>query len=116
MKILYVENHEVFAANVIRLFLTQHDVTVVPSVARALEARAATTFDMMLVDFDLDDGKGDALVREVRASGDQISIVAVSSHDEGNAALVRAGASAICGKMKFDQIQQVIQRVCVENF
>lgn len=61
MKILYVENHEVFAANVIRLFLTQHDVTVVPSVARALEARAATTFDMMLVDFDLDDGKGDAL-------------------------------------------------------
>lgn len=112
MKILYVENHDVFAANVIRLFLAQHDVIVVPSIARALEARAVETFDLMLVDFDLDDGKGDALVREVRASGDFICIVAVSSHDEGNAALVRAGASAICGKMEFNQIEQVIQRVC----
>lgn len=112
MKILYVENHDVFAANVIRLFLAQHDVIVVPSIARALEARAAETFDLMLVDFDLDDGKGDALVREVRASGDPVGIVAVSSHDEGNAALVRAGASGICGKMEFNQIQQVIQRVC----
>ncbi|WP_081892573.1 response regulator [Verrucomicrobium sp. BvORR106] len=112
MKILYVENHDVFAANVIRLFLAQHDVIVVPSIARALEARAVETFDLMLVDFDLDDGKGDALVSKVRASGDPVTIVAVSSHDEGNAALVRAGASAICGKMEFNQIEQVIQRVC----
>lgn len=107
MKILYIENHDVFAANVIRLFLAQHDVILVPSIARALE-----TFDLMLVDFDLDDGKGDALVSKVRASGDRISIVAVSSHDEGNAALVRAGASAVCGKMEFNQIEQIIQRVC----
>ncbi|WP_050030399.1 response regulator [Verrucomicrobium sp. BvORR034] len=112
MTILYVENHDVFAANVIRLFLAQHAVTVVPSIAGALEVRTTEAFDLMLVDFDLDDGKGDALVREVRASGDQIVIVAVSSHDEGNAALVRAGASAICGKMEFSQIEQVIQRVC----
>lgn len=112
MKIRYVENHDVFAANVVRLFLAQHEVTVVPSIARAQEARAVETFDLMLVDFDLDDGKGDALVKEVRASGDQIGMVAVSSHDEGNAALVRAGASGICGKMEFNQIQQVIQRVC----
>lgn len=114
MKILYVENHDVFAANVIRLFLAQDAVTVVPSIAEALEVLAAKPFDLMLVDFDLDDGKGDTLVRAVRASGDQIGIVAVSSHDEGNAALLGAGASGICGKMEFDKIQHVIQKVCAK--
>jgi hypothetical protein len=38
MKILYVENHAVFAANVTRQFLSQHTVTVVPSIAAARRA------------------------------------------------------------------------------
>ena len=109
MKILYVENHEVFAANVTRRFLSQHTVTVVPSIAAARQARVAAAFDLLLVDFDLDDGKGDAFVREVRATGDSTIIIGVSSHEEGNAALRRAGASAICSKMQFDRIQSVIE-------
>jgi CheY-like chemotaxis protein len=111
MKILYVENHEVFAANVTRQFLSQQAVTVAPSIAAARQARVAGTFDLLLVDYDLDDGKGDAFVREVRALGDRILIVGISSHDEGNAALHRAGASAICSKMQFDRIQSVIERL-----
>jgi DNA-binding NarL/FixJ family response regulator len=109
MKILYVENHEVFAANAIRQFLSQHAVTVVPSITAAHQARSAATFDLFLVDYDLDDGKGDAFVREVRAADGRSLIVGVSSHDEGNAALRRAGASAICSKMQFDRIQSVIE-------
>jgi hypothetical protein len=35
MKILYVENHAVFANNVIRQFLSQHSVMVTPSLAEA---------------------------------------------------------------------------------
>jgi len=115
MKILYVENHEVFAANVTRQFLSQHAVTIVPSIAAARQARVEGKFDLLLVDYDLDDGKGDTFVREVRALGDNIAIVGVSSHEEGNAALQRAGALATCSKMQFDQIQSVIESVTRES-
>ena len=108
MKILFVENHQVFAANVTRQFLSAHEVIVVPTIAEARKARSADTFDLVLVDYDLDDGKGDTFIREIRAAGDCIIIVGVSSHAEGNRALLRAGASAICSKMQFDGIQSVI--------
>jgi DNA-binding response OmpR family regulator len=108
MNILYVENHAVFADNVIKQFLPRHLVTVVPSLSAARQAIPRGTFDFLLVDYDLDDGKGDELVRELRASGSQIVIIGVSSHDEGNEALVRAGATAVCAKTEFDHIQNVI--------
>src|SRR4051812_47697043 len=111
MRILYVENHSVFAENVTRQFLTQHTVTVVPSLSAARQIMSATGFDLVLVDYDVDDGKGDTLVREIHASSTPITVIGVSSHDEGNAALREAGARAICSKMQFDQIQSVIEKV-----
>ena len=48
-----------FAANVISQFLPRHLVTVAPSLAEARKALAAGSFDLLLVDYDLDDGKGD---------------------------------------------------------
>jgi len=111
LRILYVENHAVFAANVTSRFLSQHSVTVVPSLAEARQVFAAGSFDLLLVDYDLDDGKGDVLVREVRDSGKAIPVVGVSSHDQGNTALLRAGAVAVCSKMQFDRIQAVIDTV-----
>ena len=68
MKILYVENHAVFAANVISQFLSEHSVTVAPSLAEARKALATGSFGLLLIDYDLDDGKGDKLLRELRAS------------------------------------------------
>jgi len=59
-------------------------------------------------DYDLDDGKGEEFVRECRATRPRLPVIAVSSHEAGNAALVAAGASAVCSKMEFDRIQQVI--------
>jgi protein-tyrosine phosphatase len=111
MKILYVENHPVFAANVIRQFLSQHSVTVAPSLADARRVMAAGSFDLLLVDYDLDDGKGDELVRELTATDKATAIIGVSSHEEGNTALLRAGAVAVCTKMHFDRIQSVIDTV-----
>lgn len=111
MNILYVENHPVFAANVIRQFLSQHLVKVVPSLSSARQALKTDTYDLLLVDYDLDDGKGDELVRELHESGSPIAVIGVSSHDEGNTALLRAGAVAICSKMNFDTIQGVINTV-----
>src|SRR5437867_3037292 len=110
MNILYVENHPVFAANVTRQFLSQHSVTVVPSLAGARQALANTIFDLLLVDYDLDDGKGDQLLRELGAQR-RVLVIGVSSHDEGNAALLKAGAVAICSKMNFERIQTVIESI-----
>jgi DNA-binding NarL/FixJ family response regulator len=115
MNILYLENHAVFADQVTRQFLAIHRVTVVPSLSAARKALASGGFEMVLSDYDLDDGKGEEFVRECRAAHPYLPIVAVSSHDAGNAALMSAGASAVCSKMQFDRIQQVIGGLTREN-
>lgn len=111
MRILYVENHPVFAQNVKQQFLSHHSVTIVPSLFAAHLRIRDEAFDLFLVDYDLDDGKGDEFVQALRASGSRAIIIGVSSHDEGNAALMKAGATAVCSKMMFDQIQTVIDRL-----
>jgi DNA-binding response OmpR family regulator len=115
MNILYLENHSVFAANAKQQFLSNHVVTVVPSLSAARQAIRNGTFDLLLVDYDLDDGKGDDLVREISTAGQHQLIIGVSSHDEGNIALLKAGAIAVCSKMQFDRIQAVIDSITGEN-
>lgn len=111
MNILYLENHTIFAQQVQSQFLKSHRVIVVPSLAVARQALASEDFDLVLSDYDLDDGKGDEFVRECRAAHPRLAIIAVSSHEVGNAALMKAGASAVCGKMEFERIQEVIKAV-----
>jgi CheY-like chemotaxis protein len=108
MRLLFVENHAVFARTVVEAFLTGDEVTIVPSLAEARRQLATGTFEAVLTDFDLDDGKGDALVRELRARGFPGKIVAVSAHDEGNARLLAAGAHAVCPKGRFREIRRVL--------
>ena len=115
VNILYLENHAVFAEQVTRQFLAAHRVTVVPSLSAARTALSSGSYDLVFSDYDLDDGKGEEFVRECRASHPELPIVAVSSHDAGNSALVKAGASAVCGKMEFNRIQQVIARFSHES-
>jgi DNA-binding response OmpR family regulator len=115
MNILYLENHAVFAEQVTRHFLAAHRVTVIPSISAARSALLSGNFDLVLSDYDLDDGKGEEFVRECRASHPVLPIIAVSAHDAGNEALIRAGASAVCSKMEFDRIGQVIARFSHER-
>jgi DNA-binding response OmpR family regulator len=108
MKILFVENHSIFAKQVIDCFLSAHQVTVAPSLAAAREELNMNDYDVMLVDFDLDDGKGEKLIRELRARKSTLRIIGVSAHARGNTALLAAGADAVCSKMNFDQIQEIL--------
>jgi len=110
VNILYVENHAIFAEQVVRQFLTAHRVAVVPSISAARRALLSDGYDLILTDYDLDDGKGDEFVRECRANHPDLPIIAVSSHDSGNAALLRAGASAVCSKMEFDCISDIVSQ------
>jgi response regulator of citrate/malate metabolism len=97
MRILYVENHAVFAGNVIHQFLSQHSVTVASSLSAARQALEGGDFDLLLVDYDLDDGKGDALVKELHTSSRPMRAIGVSSHDEGNAARTKSSGGVMVG-------------------
>jgi|SRR6185369_17647015 len=115
MKILYVENHAIFAEQVCRQFLSAHEVKVVSSLAAARQILADEHFELLIVDYDLDDGKGDEVARACRVLHPDLKIIAASSHDAGNAALVKAGASVVCGKMEFNKIQTLIESICIRG-
>jgi DNA-binding response OmpR family regulator len=108
MNLLWVENHPAFTRYA-RAFLAAYDVTVAPSLAAAREALGQQQFDVVMVDFDLDDGKGTDLVREVVARAERPVVVAVSAREDGNAALLAAGADAACGKLGFARIAGVLR-------
>jgi len=111
MKILFVDNHSDFVRTVRKAFLADHEVTVESTVEGARQAAAAVVFDVAMVDYDLDDGKGDAFVAWLRENQPNVPIVAVSSHDQGNAALLRAGALTTCAKLDFRRIGDVLLEV-----
>ena len=108
MTILWVENHARFAHLAGREFLGAHDVTVVPSLAQAREVLAARRFDAVLLDFDLDDGKGVELVPQLVGLEPRPLIVAASAFEEKNALLISAGADAACHKTRFANISAVL--------
>jgi CheY-like chemotaxis protein len=111
VRILFVDNHPEFTEVVIRQFLGSHEVTVVPTLAGAKRAVAAADFDVALVDYDLDDGKGDELVRWLHAEDLRIPTIAISARAEGNDALVAAGVRAVCPKVAFSGIGTTIAAV-----
>lgn len=108
MKILLVENHPHFTRAVVKEFLFEHDVVVAPSIVEAKARFLESDFDLFMSDYDLDDGKGDEFVLHLREAGNRKPVIAISSHEQGNAAILEAGANATCSKMKFRNINEVI--------
>jgi CheY-like chemotaxis protein len=109
--VLWVENHDGFVRVAGKQFLSAHELIVTPSVSRAVAALASQTFDVVLVDYDLDDGKGSQVVEFARQLPARPPVVAVSSHADGNSSLLAAGAVAACPKAKFASIESVIRSV-----
>lgn len=109
MRILMAENHEVFASTVTREFLSGHDVLVVNTVQRALDALESDgPFDAILSDFDLNDGYGTELVRGLRDSEFSALVLAMSAKDDANVALIGAGADVACSKMEFSDVRELL--------
>ncbi len=112
MHLLFVEDHRVFAETVANNFLAAHDVEFTETVAAARRVLAAgAPYDVVLIDYDLPDGKGTEVVRHLRAIQFRGRIVAVSAKDEGNEALRAAGAHAVCKKAELHRIATVLQRL-----
>jgi CheY-like chemotaxis protein len=108
LRLLWVENHTTFARMAGRQFLSAHDVTVVPTLAAARAALEAATFAAVLLDYDLDDGKGTSLIEFVKQLTPAPVVIATSAHEAGNKALLAAGARAVCSKTQFAQIEAVL--------
>jgi len=112
MRILFIENHSVFAKTVTQTFLADHQVKIVPSMQLALEELESNIhYDLTLIDYDLDDCKGDEIAIIIKKTYPNIKIIATSSHSKGNNLILNAGANAICGKMNFKYIQSVIDSI-----
>jgi CheY-like chemotaxis protein len=110
VRLLWVENHATFARVAGRQFLSAYDVTVVPTLAAAREALRDAAFAAVLLDYDLDDGKGTELIGTVRQMQPPPVVVATSAKDAGNEALLAAGAQAACNKTRFAQIEAVLRQ------
>jgi DNA-binding NarL/FixJ family response regulator len=115
MHLLWVENHAVFTRMAGRQFLAAHELTVAPSLATARVALSDHRFDAVLLDYDLDDGKGVELIEDIRQLPERVPVVATSSHAEGNAALMAAGADAVCPKTQFNGIGAVLAKVAAQR-
>ena len=109
MHILWAANHPQFARYATREFLRDHTVVIAPSLVAARAALAKETFAVVMIDFDLDGGKGDVLMRELRSTPGRPWLIATSSHDTGNDTLVEAGADVVCGKLEFGRIRDVLK-------
>jgi CheY-like chemotaxis protein len=109
LRLLWVENHATFARMAGRQFLSAHELTVVPTLAAARAALEASAFDAVLLDHDLDDGKGTSLIEFVAQLRPPPVVIATSAHEAGNRALLAAGARAVCSKTKFAQIDAVLR-------
>ncbi len=108
-RLLLVENHDVFARVVVEQFLGDFHVTTVSSLRQARKAlREEERFACVLVDHDLDDGKGDEVVRLARAQRPDAVVVWISAHEVGNERLGCAGAHAVCRKADFERIPEML--------
>ena len=90
MRLLWVENHAAFVRMASRQFLSTHELTVVPSLASARAAFAEAPFDAVLVDYDLDDGKGTELVAIIGRCPNSPVMLATSAHVNSNSAFMAA--------------------------
>ncbi|MEZ5991504.1 MAG: response regulator [Planctomycetota bacterium] len=104
MDILYVENHAAFARQVTTAFLGSHEVTVVPTIRQARTELAAHNWDAVLIDYDLDDGKGIELVLELACKTPRPHLIAVSAFEHKNQEMMKGGADAQCSKLDFKDI------------
>lgn len=113
MKILFVENHKIFANLITRRLLAQHDVAIVPSLKESRRVLQNDYFDLVLIDYDLDDGKGSELIEELKTREIVPVIIGISSHEKGNEILLNRGADTICSKKELpDNINKIIDNLC----
>jgi DNA-binding response OmpR family regulator len=112
LQLLWIENNRRFTEVVLHTFLQSHAVALASSLTEARRRLASETFDAVLIDYDLDDGKDTELFPLILSLPNHPLLVAASSHAEGNARLLQAGADTVCSKREFASIELVLAAKC----
>tara|TARA_Y100000588_G_C13578254_1_gene637567 strand:- start:153 stop:497 length:345 start_codon:yes stop_codon:yes gene_type:complete len=113
MKILLIEDLDLFAAYLTSMFLGEHEVSRARSAAEAISIAREGDFDLFLVDYDLEGDKGTDFVEWLRGEAAKSApVIAISARSVGNEKLEKAGANARCAKLEIARIQQVIASLC----
>lgn len=109
LRVLFVDDQPARAFAAIEPYLQDFWTSLVFSVADAKHWISREAFAVILVDYDLDDGKGTGVVQAARACQPNALVIAVSDHELGNRALLRAGADAICRKGDLHGLRALVE-------
>ncbi len=111
MRVLYVDDHTPFRAVVQRRFLIGHEVVGAADLAEARQRLKEGDFDVILVDYQLSDGLGEDLIREIVDTKLRSKVVAVSANAENNSRLMEAGAIGAVSKNEFSKLAEKLETI-----
>ena len=112
IRVLIVDDHEVFGRSLSRVLADEPDIDVVGAVTTAAEALAAAGYvDVLLTDFRLEGTTGVALTRDVLERWPDVRVVVLTaSHDETILAdALEAGATGFVTKA--ESLERVVSAV-----
>jgi DNA-binding NarL/FixJ family response regulator len=115
MRVLYVDDHTPFRAVVQRRFLIGHEVVGAADLAEARRHLADGHFEVILLDYQLSDGLGEDLIREIVERKLPTKVVAVSANAENNARLIAAGAIGAVSKNEFSKLAEKLETILGEK-
>lgn len=99
IRVLVVDDHEVFVQGLVRLLIAAGDIEVVGAVGSVGEAVAAATShspDVVLMDMELPDGDGVEATKKIKVAIPRARIVMLTGHTD-DSALVRALRAGCAG-------------------
>ena len=102
IRLLVVDDHEIFAHSLVRLLGSKPELKVVGtagSVAQAVAAALAYEPDVILMDFELPDGDGPQATEQIKALTPAVKVIMLTARTD-DPALVRAIAAGCSGFVK----------------
>jgi DNA-binding NarL/FixJ family response regulator len=116
-RILVVDDHALFRESLVRLLESEPDLQVVAhceSIAAAKDILSRTAVDMVLLDYDLGEESGAALIRDLQKHSDRIRVLVVTAGtcDAATAEMLKAGAAGVFYKHRQPaQLLEAIRKV-----
>ena len=114
IRVLTVDDHDMFVEALGRLLASQPQVRLVGSagsVAGAIEATSAYLPDVVLMDFELPDGDGAKAIQAIKALDPRVKVVMLTGRSD-RVALTRAVAAGANGFVnKADSVENLIQAI-----
>lgn len=114
IRVLVVDDHEVFVQSLVRLLGSEPNIRVVGSAATAAEAvKAAAAYepDVVLMDFELPDGDGARATEAIKTLMPEVHVVMLTGRTDQQVLMRAIGASCVGFVAKTDGVDKVIDAI-----